>query len=185
MVNSAGDWGKSDPLAVPELIQEMKRRGHPEADIQKVVYDNPLAFFSQSQSFRFTPREASETAAAALEKIDRYSKSVQCRHASLLEHFGPAFDCQGLDRAAIDRLWNRFVAAWFEKGKDDPKLALLRFDPERAVLPVPVDPAREDRRRDPERLAGLLDDVPDWPGRADEGWILGAGHSPTLSGALA
>ena len=28
MANSAGDWGKSDPLAVPELIQEMKRRGH-------------------------------------------------------------------------------------------------------------------------------------------------------------
>ncbi len=32
------------------------------------------------------------------------------------------------DRAMIDRLWNRFVAAWFEGGKDDPKLALLRFD---------------------------------------------------------
>ena len=29
---------------------------------------------------------------------------------------------------AIDRLWNRFVAAWFEGGKDDPKLALLRLD---------------------------------------------------------
>lgn len=33
------------------------------------------------------------------------------------------------DRAVIDRLWNRFVAAWFEGGKDDPKLCLLRFDP--------------------------------------------------------
>ena len=32
MANSAGDWGKSNPLAVPELIQEMKRRGHPESD---------------------------------------------------------------------------------------------------------------------------------------------------------
>ena len=38
------------------------------------------------------------------------------------------------DRAAIDRLWNRFVAAWFEKGKDDPKLALLRFDPAHAEI---------------------------------------------------
>jgi len=37
----------------------------------------------------------------------------------------------GNDRATIDRLWNRFVAAWFEQGKDDPKLALLRLDPER------------------------------------------------------
>lgn len=33
------------------------------------------------------------------------------------------------DRATIDRLWNRFVAAWFEGGKDDPKLQLLRFEP--------------------------------------------------------
>ena len=32
------------------------------------------------------------------------------------------------DPAVIDRLWNPFVAAWFEKGKDDPKLRLLRFD---------------------------------------------------------
>ena len=33
------------------------------------------------------------------------------------------------DRAVIDDLWNRFVAAWFE-GKDDPKLRLLRFEPD-------------------------------------------------------
>ena len=38
------------------------------------------------------------------------------------------------DRATIDRLWNRFVAAWFEGGKDDPKLALLRLDAERAEI---------------------------------------------------
>jgi general stress protein 26 len=31
-------------------------------------------------------------------------------------------------RANIDRLWNRFVAAWFPGGKEDSKLALLRFD---------------------------------------------------------
>jgi predicted metal-dependent TIM-barrel fold hydrolase len=48
MANSAGDWGKSDPLAVPELILEMRRRGHPETAIRKIVYDNPLAFFRQS-----------------------------------------------------------------------------------------------------------------------------------------
>lgn len=38
------------------------------------------------------------------------------------------------DRQAIDRLWNPYVAAWFEKGKDDPRLALLRLDPERAEV---------------------------------------------------
>ena len=35
MVNSAGDWGHSDPLAVPELIFEMRRRGHDEALIRQ------------------------------------------------------------------------------------------------------------------------------------------------------
>ncbi|MDT9600952.1 pyridoxamine 5'-phosphate oxidase family protein [Sphingosinicella rhizophila] len=38
------------------------------------------------------------------------------------------------DRATIDRLWNRFVAAWYEGGKDDPNLALLRLDAERAEI---------------------------------------------------
>lgn len=38
------------------------------------------------------------------------------------------------DRATIDRLWNRFVAAWFEGGKEDPRLALLRFDPHEAEI---------------------------------------------------
>lgn len=34
------------------------------------------------------------------------------------------------DRGAIDRLWNHFVAAWYEGGKEDPQLALLRLDPD-------------------------------------------------------
>ncbi|MDZ4691290.1 pyridoxamine 5'-phosphate oxidase family protein [Terricaulis sp.] len=38
------------------------------------------------------------------------------------------------DRAIIDRLWNPFVAAWYEGGKDDPKIQLIRFDPEHAHI---------------------------------------------------
>ena len=57
MVNSAGDWGHSDPLAVPEFILEMRARGHDEATIRKLVYENPLAFFSQCPRFPFTPRD--------------------------------------------------------------------------------------------------------------------------------
>jgi general stress protein 26 len=38
------------------------------------------------------------------------------------------------DRAVLDRLWNRFVAAWYEGGKDDPNLALLRLDPDRGEV---------------------------------------------------
>jgi general stress protein 26 len=38
------------------------------------------------------------------------------------------------DRAHVDLLWNRFVAAWYEGGKDDPTLRLLRLDAERAEV---------------------------------------------------
>jgi general stress protein 26 len=38
------------------------------------------------------------------------------------------------DRRVIDKLWNRWIAAWYEGGKDDPKLVLLRFDAERAEI---------------------------------------------------
>jgi general stress protein 26 len=38
------------------------------------------------------------------------------------------------DPAVIDRLWNRFVAAWYKNGKSDPEIQLLRFDPDRAQI---------------------------------------------------
>jgi general stress protein 26 len=37
------------------------------------------------------------------------------------------------DPAVVDRLWNPFVAAWYE-GKDDPDIALLRLDLESAEI---------------------------------------------------
>ncbi len=37
------------------------------------------------------------------------------------------------DKATIDRLWNPIVAQWYE-GKDDRKLALVRFDVENAKI---------------------------------------------------
>ena len=38
------------------------------------------------------------------------------------------------DRETIDRLWNPFIAAWFEGGKEDPKLQLIRLDAESAEI---------------------------------------------------
>jgi general stress protein 26 len=38
------------------------------------------------------------------------------------------------DPTTINRLWNRFVAAWYEGGKNDPKLTLLRLDPQYAQV---------------------------------------------------
>jgi hypothetical protein len=53
LVNSAGDWGPSKPTAVPDFILEMRRRGHAESLIRRIVYDNPIEFFSQSRNFQF------------------------------------------------------------------------------------------------------------------------------------
>jgi uncharacterized protein len=64
MVNSAGDWGKSDPLAVPEFIQELNRRGHAASEIRKVVYDNPLTFWRQANNWQEWPAEAVSAPAA-------------------------------------------------------------------------------------------------------------------------
>lgn len=60
LVNSAGDWGPSKPTAVPDFILEMRRRGHSESLIRRIVYDNPIEFFSQSRNFQ-APELAEET----------------------------------------------------------------------------------------------------------------------------
>lgn len=54
-LNSAGDWGPSDPLSAPAARREMRRRGHVEALIQRVMFENPRAFLSQSPKFRTEP----------------------------------------------------------------------------------------------------------------------------------
>ena len=50
-MNSACDWGISDPLAVPKARLELKRRGHTDAIIKKLTFDNPHTFLSQSPNF--------------------------------------------------------------------------------------------------------------------------------------
>jgi predicted metal-dependent TIM-barrel fold hydrolase len=55
LVNSAADWGPSRTTVVPDFILEMRRRGHADELIQRIVYDNPIEFFSQSQGFCYTP----------------------------------------------------------------------------------------------------------------------------------
>lgn len=56
-VASACDWGASTPLAVPQFILEMKRRGHSAAEIERIVYANPVRFLGQSPKFTYRSRE--------------------------------------------------------------------------------------------------------------------------------
>ncbi len=48
MVNSACDWGPSDPLSVPRTVHEMRKRGHAESAIDEVVWRNPIDFYAKS-----------------------------------------------------------------------------------------------------------------------------------------
>ncbi len=47
IINSAADWGISDPLMVPKTIVKLAQAGVPEETIQTLVWQNPVAFFSQ------------------------------------------------------------------------------------------------------------------------------------------
>jgi predicted metal-dependent TIM-barrel fold hydrolase len=48
VVNSAADWGRSDPLKVPKTGAEMLKAGFSEAEVEKVLFENPINFFAQS-----------------------------------------------------------------------------------------------------------------------------------------
>jgi predicted metal-dependent TIM-barrel fold hydrolase len=48
VINSAADWGVSDPLKVPKTVARMREVGITERAIETIVWDNPVAFFAQS-----------------------------------------------------------------------------------------------------------------------------------------
>ncbi|GAA4453932.1 TatD family hydrolase [Nibrella saemangeumensis] len=48
MVNSACDWGISDPLAVPKTAALMKQKGISDHDIRMVTFENAVTAFAQS-----------------------------------------------------------------------------------------------------------------------------------------
>ncbi len=48
MINSAADWGISDPLAVPKTAALMKELGIADEDIRLVTYQNAITAFGQS-----------------------------------------------------------------------------------------------------------------------------------------
>ena len=55
MANSAGDWGVSNPMNMPDFIRTLRARGFDNGEIHKIVYDNPLRFLSQAKRFNFDP----------------------------------------------------------------------------------------------------------------------------------
>ena len=107
MLGITGDDGHSQPMSAQTLHDENAR--------------GPIWFFTAKETHLVRSLGASQRATLSFSsKQHQLFASVQGELTA------------SNDRAIIDHLWNRFVAAWFEGGKDDPKLQLIRFDPEHA-----------------------------------------------------
>lgn len=48
LVNSAADWGRSDPLLTLRTAQAMRETGFAEEDVDRVLWQNPVEFYGQS-----------------------------------------------------------------------------------------------------------------------------------------
>jgi hypothetical protein len=58
VINSAADWGVSDPLKVPKTVQAMVEAGIPQSIITRIAWDNPVNFFRQSGRLDLNASEA-------------------------------------------------------------------------------------------------------------------------------
>lgn len=52
IVNGSADWGISDPLSLPKVVQQMQADGHDARTIQRIVFDNAMAFYSASPHWK-------------------------------------------------------------------------------------------------------------------------------------
>ena len=67
MINSAADWGISDPLAVPKTAALMKQQGISNEDIRMVTYQNAITAFGKSG-------QIDEADFASVKEIDQSQK---------------------------------------------------------------------------------------------------------------
>ena len=52
LVNSSADWGVSDPCSLPKVARFMLQQGFTAQQVQQLLFDNPLAFYSQCDKFK-------------------------------------------------------------------------------------------------------------------------------------
>ncbi|MEU6133018.1 TatD family hydrolase [Saccharopolyspora sp. NPDC047091] len=55
VVNSAADWGRSDPLKTRATGEAMLRAGFTDDDVDRVLWRNPVAFYGQSGRLNLDP----------------------------------------------------------------------------------------------------------------------------------
>ena len=52
IVDGSADWGISDPLSLVKVVEFMRRDGHEGAAIQRIVFDNAMAFYRNSTNWK-------------------------------------------------------------------------------------------------------------------------------------
>jgi predicted metal-dependent TIM-barrel fold hydrolase len=65
IVNSSADWGPSDVLSVPKVAHQMLKNGFSRDEVERLVWANPIGFYSQSSNFT-VPTGAEHLAAPRL-----------------------------------------------------------------------------------------------------------------------
>lgn len=85
--------------------------------------ENRIWFYTKRDSD--LARSAESGGAAQLCLVSKSHDYWACLDGTLKEDYS---------KEHIDRFWSPMTAAWFEGGKDDPKLTLLRFTPSSAAI---------------------------------------------------
>lgn len=52
MINGSADWGVSDPLSLVKVVDHMQRDGHSDETINRIVFQNPMAFYGNSPNWK-------------------------------------------------------------------------------------------------------------------------------------
>ncbi|WP_327589876.1 TatD family hydrolase [Nonomuraea sp. NBC_00507] len=68
LVNSAADWGKSDPLKTREVAEQMLGAGFTDDDVDQVLWRNPVAFYGQSGKLSDAVTEAPDYAGNTIKR---------------------------------------------------------------------------------------------------------------------
>jgi uncharacterized protein len=74
LINSAADWGISDPLAVPKTATIMSQKGISDDDIYKVCYQNSLEAFGKSGQMK-----ESDWLDSSIDQRDKFSGNTVLR----------------------------------------------------------------------------------------------------------
>jgi general stress protein 26 len=113
---------KSSPFVMLGL--DGARDGHTQPMAAKFEDDQgPIWFFTTKDN----------TLVQAMQKSHRAIATYVSKGHDLFASVHGTLDIDG-DQATIDRLWDGHTEAWFDGGKDDPRLCLIRLDTDKAEL---------------------------------------------------